>query len=263
MSVHQFAPEVLYADTTAKQRAYTDLSKRCAAAGDAYRAVHAAWAADVNTVQAVMWERVMVASPIPEAQFDAIADTIASALANHSTMPAAATDARAAVTSARDGLAAAFDAPAQRVIAAKYAPLDHLDGLPHPTADDGLRVLQTRTHGDPVETVIARKRHTAQACMVAAQQLRSEGQIDEAMQQAWQADWATFEAYLMEVALQVGDTNLVTVDMRWALAADLFAAIPSLPSDFVVAVGMVRDRLKQSLGSIEGERLAEQFEFIL
>lgn len=263
MPHHQIAPEILYADTTAKKRAYSDLSHRCAAAGDSYRAVHAAWAADVNTVQAVMWERVMVASPNPDQQFAAIAETISTALVAHASRPPSAGTAREAVENAREGLAAAFDPAAQRVIAEHYLNLDHLNGLPHPTAADAQRLLMARTHGDPVHVVATRKRSQARESMSAAMRLERDGDSDAAMQQAWQADWATFEAYLLDVSEQVGDRSLVMVDMRWAIAVDLFTKIPSLPGDLIEAVSTVRERLVQSVGAIEGERLQEQFEYVL
>ena len=117
MTMHLFTPEVLYADTTSKIRAYGALSKRYAEAGDAHGAVHAAWAADVHTVQAVMWERVMIASPQPDEQFNAIADTVAKALASYAAHPTVTITARDAVEQARLGMAGAFDPVAQRVLA--------------------------------------------------------------------------------------------------------------------------------------------------
>lgn len=258
--MHEFTPEVLYADTTSKKRAYGELSRRYAANGDFYGAVHAAFASDVQTVQAVMWERVMVASPVPEEQFKAVGETVTKALTAYAENPVHATTAREAVEQARAGMGAAFDPVAQRIIDNEYLPLDHLDHLPHPDSAAGLAIAETRTKGEAPTLVAQKRRRAARDCMAVAIAMQREGRLDDAMRQAWQADWATFESYLLDAAAQVGDTNLITVEMRWALATDAVSKIPALPSNFADAVATIRARLLNSLGTIEGQRLAERFE---
>lgn len=258
--MHEFTPEVLYSDTVAKKRAYGELSKRYAAAGDAYGAVHAAFAADVQTVQAVMWERVMVASPVPEEQFKQIGDTVTRALMAYAAAPLAAMTARQAVEDARNGMGAAFDPAALSILAAEFLPLTHLDGLPHPDAHAGAAIAHTRTKGEEPRLVAQKRRRAARDCMTVALSMQHEGRLNDAMKQAWQADWATFESYLLDAAAQVGDTSLVTVEMRWALATEAIAKIPALPSHFTDAVTLIRAQMLNSLGTIEGQRLAERFE---
>lgn len=258
--MHEFTPEVLYADTVSKKRAYGELSKRYAAAGDSFAAVHAAFAADVQTVQAVMWERVMVASPVPEEQFAAVAETVTKALAAYATGPTSAGDARSAVEAARAGMAGAFDPVAQRILAGEYLPLGHLDGLPHPDAEAGARVASTRTKGEDASTVALKRQQAARDCMAVALSMHRDGRLEDAMRQAWQADWATFESYLLDAAAQVGDASLITVEMRWALATEAISKVAALPSDFTQAVSAIRDRMASSLGTIEGKRLIERFE---
>lgn len=258
--MHEFTPEVLYADTVSKKRAYGELSKRYAANGDAYAAVHAAFAADVQTVQAVMWERVMVASPVPEEQFAAVGETVTKALAAYATAPTGATDARSAVEAAREGMAGAFDPVAQRILSGEYLALDHLDGLPHPDVAAGAQISATRTKGEDAAVVALKRQQAARDCMTVAKSMHREGRLDDAMRQAWQADWATFESYLLDAAAQVGDVSLITVEMRWTLATDAIAKIVALPSDFAAAVTTIRGRMVNSLGTIEGQRLNARFE---
>jgi hypothetical protein len=258
--MHEFTPEVLYSDTVSKKRAYGELSKRYAANGDLYGAVHAAFAADVQTVQAVMWERVMVASPVPEEQFKAVGETVTKALTIYAATPVHAATAREAVEQARAGMAAAFDPVAQRIIDNEYLTLDHLDGLPHPDSAAGDLIAETRTKGEDPALVAQKRRRAAKDCMSVAVSMQREGRLDDAMRQAWQADWATFESYLLDAAAQVGDKSLITVEMRWALATEAISKIPALPSDFAEAVNTIRTRLLNSLGTIEGQRLAARFE---
>lgn len=258
--MHQFTPEVLYADTVAKKRAYSGLSQRFAAEGKAYAAVHAAFAADVQTVQAVMWERVMVASPVPEEQFAAIADTVTRALAAYAATPPKASSARQTVENARAGMGAAFDPVALRVLSNEFIALDHLNGFPQPDPSEGLALAASRTKGEPPITVAQHRRRVARDAMTVALSMHRDGRLADAMRQAWQADWATFEAYLIEAALQVGDQSLITVEMRWLLATEAIAKIPALPTDFTQAVSTVRGRMLDSLGTIEGQRLITRFE---
>jgi hypothetical protein len=258
--MHEFTPEVLYADTISKKRAYSELSQRWAAVGDAYGATHAAFAADVQTVQAVMWERVMVASPVPEEQFKAIGETIAKALANYTLTPTGATTAREAVERARHGMSAAFDPAALRVIDREYLPLDHLGNLHHPTLEETQAIVHERTKGEDISIVSLKRRSAAKDCMTVAILMYRDGRVDDAMRQAWQADWATFESYLLDAATQVGDKSLVTVEMRWALATETISKITALPSAFNEAVETIRAKMQTSLGTIEGRRLAARFE---
>lgn len=258
--MHQFTPEVLYAETVAKKRAYGDLSRTYAQAGNSFAAVHAAFAADVQTVQVVMWERVMVASPTPEEKFREIADTVAGALAAYAIAPTGASTARETVENARAALLRAFSGGAADMVAEHFFPLDHLDALAYPDPAVGAQTVHSRTGGEHPEVVARTRLRAAHDCMVMAVALNREGRLDEAMQQAWASDWATLEAYLLEAALRVGDYALMTVEMRWLLASEAVARIEALPTDFERAVATVRNQIAASLGSVEGERLNRMFE---
>lgn len=258
--MRQFTPEMLYADTTARKRAYGDLSKAYAETGDAFAAVNAAWLADINTLQAVMWERVMIATPDPDRAFNMIGDTVTRALALYAERPGPANSAREAVENARSGLAAAFDPAAQRAIETDYLPLDHLDGLHHPTVEESQRVLYARLAGEPLPVVSQRRQQAAHDTMRVALAMNSEGMLDDALQQAWQADWATLEAYLLDSAAQVGDQSLISVDFRWTIASEAVAKIAGLPLDFIQAVTTIRNKMATALGVVEGTRLVERFE---
>ena len=185
---------------------------------------------------------------------------MAKALASYAAHPTVTITARDAVEQARLGMAGAFDPVAQRVLAQDYLPLDHLDGLPHPDADAGTRMVASRLNGEDPAVVSAKRRQAAKDCMTVAVSMRQQDRLDDAMQHAWQADWAAFESYLIDAAMQVGDANLASVDLRWALAVDEIGKIQALPTDFVEAVTAIRARLIHSLGSIEGTRLADRFE---
>lgn len=260
MPDHKFTPEVLYQNTVTKRRGYGALSQRYAQQGNIAGAIHAAWASDVNAVQMVIWERVMIASPQPDDQFFAVATTIAQALANFAAAPTQFTTAKEVVEHARRGLATAFDPVAQALLTEQYISLDHLAEVPLPDESWASSLLAHWLEERSVEEMIEHRLHTASDCMAAAKSMNDAGRLDDAMKQAWQADWATFAAYLLASAKAVGDTALITVDMRWLLAVDAIGKVATLPMDFAEAVTAIRDSLTDSLGSIEGVRLTEMFE---
>lgn len=259
MSMTQHTPESMWGDANTKARAYADLSRRWAAEGNILGAVHAAWASDIANVQAVMWERVMVASPNPDEQFFAIASTVAKALSKYTMTAGEAGSAESCVSAARRGLASAFDQSALALLAERFTPLDHLVNLPHPVSGDVTACSRARVGDTDAASLSAQRKQDAADCMTVAVAMHREGRDDDAMNQAWTSDWAAFEAYLLDAAVAVDDEALVTVDMRWALACDLIQAVPALPSAFGEAVGVIRDRLLAAAGPVEGERLREYF----
>ncbi len=263
MTITSNTPEVLYADTTSRIASYRRLARRLAAEGNAFGAVSATWAADINAVQAIMWERVMIASPTPDQQFFDIATTVARALATYALHPPAADSAVEAVRAARSGLAAAFDASALALMERRLSPLDHLEGLPAPSAAEIAEMTHQRLGGASLDEAIAERTLEARHHMALALDLVRAGRVDDALPHAWQADWATFEAYLLDAAAAVGDESLVSVELRWAFAVEATDAIASLSADFADAVSTVRSRLTDSLGTIEGDRLRARFEPIL
>lgn len=252
-------PEAMWGDAATKARVYADLSRRYASDGNAFAAVHAAWASDIANVQAVMWERIMVASPAPDEQFFAIARTVAKALAGyaHSAQPVGS--AQTCVEGARAGLAAAFDPTAGRLLAERFMALDHLAHLPSPQAADVIASAHARVGDGDAMMLSAQRKQVAADSMAVAMGMYREGRDDDAMNQAWQSDWAAFEAYLLDAAVMIEDRALVTVDLRWALACDAIQQVPALPSAFVEAVNVIRDRLVAAAGPIEGARLREYF----
>lgn len=252
-------PEAMWGDAASKARDYAALSRQYAAHGNPLGAVHAMWASDMHTVQAVIWERVMVASPQPDEQFFAITKTLAKALLQCQMRAEERSTAVDCVAEARSGLAFAFDPAALRVIGTKVAPVDHLDGLRAPTVGDLWSCQQERLGGRSAAEVVAERKQASADGVAVAMGMYGEGRLDDAQAQAWRADWAAFEAYLIDAATAIGDESLISVDLRWELATSVISAIPSLPYGFLDAVTVVRDRLLVVVGPVEAHRLAEYF----
>ncbi|WP_139977517.1 hypothetical protein [Nocardioides litoris] len=262
MTIVGHTPELLYSETTAGIARHRGHARRQAAAGDALGAVAATWAADLGIVQAVMWERVMFAAPDPDQQLLEITATVARAFAaaGRDAEPGDTASAAATVRAARRALAGAFEPSALALMERRFTPLAHLEALPAPTAHDVAEVARQRLGDLAPEAAVAERDQEAADCMAAARDLVRDGRPEDALALAWQADWATLEAYLIDAALAVGDTALLSVELRWALAAAETETIGSLPADLDRAVGTVRDHLVRALGSVEGDRLRRRFQ---
>jgi hypothetical protein len=252
-------PEFLHSDTVHKSLEYYELSKSYAAKGDVYAAVHAAWMADMCTVQAVMWERILIASPKPDEQFFAIATSVSRALSLHALTGTAQPDAVSTIQSARRGLSQAFDEVAMRLLSTRLTPLDHLVGLPQPDGAGANAVLARRLSGSTVDGLIEQRNQSAADSMDVAAGMHRKGRHAEAITHAYQSDMAVYEAYLLEAARAIGDEFLMTVDLRWELAYMQITSLPSLPSGFLEATTLIREKLKGTVSPTEADTLDERF----
>lgn len=257
----EITPARLAADADATARAYHGLSLRYAADGDVFSAVHASWAADVHVVQSVLWQHVLGADPQAEDSYAVAVQVIGEALAAYTDTSALASveDAADQVRAARAGLAAAFEQPLLAEVTARFAPLDHLDGLPVPGQDAADRVAEEVLRGQFPDVLAQQQRFAAVDGIAVARGLARAGLEDDAFTQAWLADWSALAAYLLDAAILGGDQWLVTVQMRWALVCAEVARIPALPAGVPQALGVVRTRMAAALGPIEGARLLERF----
>lgn len=252
-------PELLHSDTMRKSREYYELSRLYAARGDGYAAVHALWMADMCVVQAVMWERILIASPKPDEQFFTIATSVSRALSLHALVGTAQPDAVTTVLAARDGLSQAFDDVAMRLLTKRLSLLDHLVGLPEPDRAGADAVLTRRLGGLSVEALIMRRKLSATHSMNTAAALYRDGRSQDAIRHAYEADMAVYEAYLVEAARAVGDEFLMTVDLRWELAYLQITSLPSLPSDYLEAISLIREKLRGTVSPTEADILDERW----
>ena len=252
-------PEFLHSDTVHKSGEYFELSQSYAAKGDAYAAVHAMWMADMCVVQAVMWERILIASPKPDEQFFAIAASVSRALSLYALTGTAHPDAVSTLEAARDGLSQAFDKVAMRLLRARLTPLGHLAGLPQPDRAGAEAVLARRLSGSTVDALMAQRLQSAAECMGLAVGMHREGRHSDAITHAYQSDMGVYEAYLLEAARAVGDEFLMTVDLRWELAFKQISSLPSLPMDYQEATFLIREKLKGTVSPTEADTLDERF----
>ena len=249
--------EEIYADLLQRVHVLTPLSVNYAEKGDIANALLCTWAADVATAQAVAWERIVVVTHSPQTPFFALGDRLARALRESlEAGQGAFGSARDLVQSMRERVLASVDADLADDIGARFGSLDHLASFAAPTPEQLRESGNSRLGGLPAGTFITQRRADALTRMRDALSDRVRGDTNGAISAAYEADMLTLEAYLVESALAIGDTQMLTVQVRWDLAVAALTRLAGVPDDFGQAVSVVRQTLVASLGSGDGARLA-------
>jgi hypothetical protein len=232
---------------------YADLSHAQAARGDLRLAQLAAWAGDVHVLEELLWESGLGDAPDAAAELATVGESVAAAVEDLAhALPGAPLTARAVVEAAREALVTTFDESVHGLLADRFAELSVLDDAhPRPGTDRGSRVA-SRLDGRTAAGLEAELRVAAGDCATMAGLLAGSGEPEAAGRLSRQADAAAFEAYLVGAAIRAGDEALVTVDLRWELAAEV-APGTDRRDRFASVVGSAeRDRLHQVLEPVYG-----------
>ena len=256
--VWQSLPEIMHSDNLAKVDLWGDLSVAFAAEGQIVHALHAAWACDVSAVQAVVWERIAMASPRPEQEFAAAGSKITKALSLYAQDPAGAYTAADVVENARNGMFLAFDDVVERLVRSQFRPLTHLERVPVPTVEQIHAAAQERLQGNPVGTAIAVARGKSKQAAEVAREAFYTADNAEAIRSMYRSDLYAFDAYIMDASAVVGDFHMGLAGLRWRAAADGITALRGLPAQPKQAITRVRSVLTRILGPVEGEKFAAE-----
>lgn len=250
----------LHAGVSATIDVYVRLSQAYAAKGDARLALLSLWTADVWVLQSLLWESGLGSAPDPDAQLAAVGRAVDVSLRLEAERPEGAATVPAALERARTALMAVFDESMHIRLKERFASLDHLHGLTTPGAGDIEEARRSRLGDRTAQELTEDLRVAAADCMAVSTLMAGAGLTHDALEQARQADMASFEAYLVEAATAVGDTSLATVDLRWDIATSAVARIDDVPADLAEAVHQLRETLVQAVGPAEGEALRATFE---
>jgi len=221
--------------------------------GEAVAAVSLAWGADVRTAEAALVNRQVASS---SRGFLQAASAVVQRLVGRDDPGGTAAD---LVAHARDVLREAADPGLQRELAREWPKVDVLGTLPAPLRPDFEDAARSRLGALTPSAFVAARMAQARTAMDAAQHHRIAGRTPEAIQSGYESDLAVLEAYLVESAMAVGDPLLLTVRIRWELAARAISAIPGLPDAPVAAAERIRQAVVRALGPADGERLAHVF----
>jgi hypothetical protein len=258
LGVDQGTAEEFHGRLLASSQALDRAARNHAQAGEVVAAIASAWGADVTLLQALLWERILIASRAPQRQYFQAAGSLVESLEVPMT-PEISGDGTAeeSLLGARDGLLSQFDENLRREAAAQLPDLTYLRRLAAPTADDFDAAVAARLDGGSAAMFISARRKAAKVSMEQAQSDRIRGRIPAAIQAAYGSDFQSLEAYLIESALATGDVRLLSVTMRSDLVASAIAELPRLPEDFGRAVATIRDAMCSALTEADAERLRE------
>lgn len=227
-----------------------------AVAGRTVSAVADAWSADISSMQAAIWGRLVIGSHSPQRVFFQTAQPIAEAVATHPVAGGTGATALDAIRQARAGALAAFTDDLARAVASDWPELGFLGGLPAPTQADVDDWTRERLGGLSTDRFIADRRQRARERMRDAQMSRMRGETSEAVNAAYESDYRMLEAYLVESAVACGDAALMSVGSRTDLVSAALASMPVLPGDFLRAAQVIRTHMCQALGEADGGRFA-------
>lgn len=235
----------------------TTSSVQHAERGEVVEAVITQIGADIANIELVSWERIVVTSPTPQVPLFDIASKIAAGMSVVDAQQLAkAKSAAAAVKLVRDALMSTIEFDLASEIVSRQLSTDHLASTPMFTDSELHDAIARRLDNKEPEAFIVSARADALSLSNDARDLRLRGDTRAAIATAYRADMRSLDAYLVESALAIGDTSLLTVLTRRELAVAALARLGSVPDDFKAAVSQVRQTLMLSLGWADGERLA-------
>jgi len=254
------AHDELHAGVSGTIDVYADLSRSYAAKGDARLALLALWAADVLVLQSLLWESGLGSAPDPDTQLAAVGRAVDGSLRSDAVEVEETMTASSALQRARTALMSTFDASVHGLLIQRFVSPAHLNGLALPTAA-AFRGARVNRLGDRTARELSDDLRVAAAdCMAVSARMAQAGLVSDARAQARQADMASFEAYLIEAAIAVGDDSLATVDFRWDIAASAVESLSDVPADLPQAVSQLREILLGAVGPAEEDALRATFE---
>lgn len=232
------------------------LSQALASRGETREAILSMWASDVRALHLLLWENGLGAAPDAHVHVQACTAAVQAGLRAHATDIGAGPTPRLLVERARGALASAFDASVHDLLAGRLLPLDHLDDIRQPPEGARGDLAPDRLAGRTPAQLLVDLRAAACDCVTVARALA--GDVEETNRQLWQAALASFEAYLVDTALRVGDARLTTVELHWELAA---RALATGPEQGASDAWWLRQRLLAVAGP--HQRAALDAEFVL
>ncbi len=254
--------EEFYSQTLERLHLLQRHSHGYAEQGDAVGAIASQWAADVVALQSVAWERIVVTSRSGQRSlFDVGERVLATMISGDSTHQVPVDTELGAATAAelvralRDMILSQADDALADEVAVRWDDLAHLEALPAPRPAD-LAEHASRRLGelDPVDYVMAR-RTEARTAMAEARSARVRGDLAGAIEASYRSDMLALDAYLVDSAERLGDSSLLTAQVRWDLAMASVAKVGVVPEDIHQAAATVRSAVEAILGLGEAERL--------
>ena len=231
--------------------------KREAAAGDVVGAISLAWGADTSVVEAVLWEHSTVLARYPTRKFFQLGENLVEQVPSVLAGAAPSDTASGVVERARSAIVAAAEPSLRNSLSSAWTDVADLHPLPAPSEKDLLDSVRRRTGGLEIEAFITHRRQESVESMTAALGAEASGETATAIEMAYASDLYALEGYLVESAIALGDTFLMTVTIRWELITEAIAMMADLPQEFAPAVEAIRAAVAAAVGEAEWSRLSD------
>ena len=250
------AEGAIYDQTLRRARIYERASRREAAEGQPLSALIFAWGTDLSHMQTSLYEQALVGRKASLRQFFAEAQVLLAAFRLESGEGLEERSVAEMMMRAREQLLLALPSTMAMDISGRLPDVTYLSQLPSPSAEELHSGARARLQGAESGRFVAERRTQAALTMQAAvNAARGQGDVEGAIQLAYQADALASEAYLVESAETAGDSALWTVELRWELIARALDGLVELPGDFRSALAAVRAAIGEGLGDPDGARL--------
>lgn len=248
--------DLMRAQSTAQAAILSDAAQGHAAAGRVVEAIAAAWAVEVLRLQATLAGQILLDRRAPNYRYFEAAEAIMTGLDQPWKPGATAAD---TIRAGRDALARVVEPVVLSQLSDSFGSLAYLESLPALDQAAVEAFARTRLQGRTAGNFVRGRREEAADAMLRAQALRLQGDVPAAVRLAYEGDFGSLEAYLVESAVAVGDAALFTVSARWDLAAFAMSQLVGLPGEFEPAVTLIREAMAQALGEPDGSRLRPTF----
>jgi hypothetical protein len=230
--------DIVDADAVQKAQAYAGLAGLYVHSGDAFLALHAQLLADL-----ALASRALHDAGLPDGNF---LEAITQKMTAESEQLDKATPAEALLI-IRDLVSASLPEGVNVVFGDTFNPLYELVEDAPPSSDVAQVMSQSRLVGLDPEDYVAGKYAEAQEHRAQARH----GAVWDGVVSNYAADLAFFEGWIIEKAIESGDTLFVQAEIRWALAMATLETIKGLPEDATAAASMIHGRLAWVLGPDE------------
>lgn len=246
--------DLILHDAEQKELAYRGLAHHYLSLGDAWLAVHAQALSDVYAAT-----RVSGANPADILNDKSGASALAEAVGSNRALKKAKSplDAIVAIRGVIDGALTEMESSVWRTQLEGLGPFDHFTG-PFDTVQ-AIALRDARLGGLTAEEFIANRRGAAGESYRMAAQHRADGNHWGAIVATYEGDLATFEGWLVERSVEVGDHLLIQTEFKWTLAVAALEKVGELPNDDGAASALVRSRLAWAAGPQDAHTLISLF----
>lgn len=246
--------DVICAQYLYQAQVFERASRRQATSDDALNALIFAWGADIASIQSSLFEQIVIARKAPIRQYFQEAETLIAHFDVHELNFDSTASTAQLQMNIREQLFSWLPSDSRAAISSRLPDITYLEAIESPSAEQIHAGAQDRLQGMSASEFAVRRRREANELMLSALSSHARDEGNLAIELAYESDFRSLEAYLVDSALAVGDQRLWTVELRWELSKSAISEVELLPDAFEAAVHAIRSALTTGLGSPDSVR---------